>query len=157
SAACFSCHIAAEERGHVFSQMASFNSEVAANPVSISSNVISSFETLKISDKSISDFKKIKQLSKFKEISVYIGPAKQNIFHGSVDEMIPSLIKEAKEKSIPAFFGNKNDKDYSFVIPTKKVCETDKKIFQIYKYGWVPSKKGSNVGSYILNPVERCL
>jgi hypothetical protein len=157
---CAACHEIAKERGYVFSQIATFNTDVETKNgnTKVGEKDTKIFETRFVKDIPSLSIKKIKQLKKYKEIRVYTGLAKEHIFHGAADEMIPTLIKEAQIKLMPAYFGNEKDKDFSLVIPTNHSCESDnKKLYQVFKYGWVPQKIGSSQGSYLLNSLERCL
>jgi hypothetical protein len=151
--ACHACHRVAAGRDFVFSELAPFNSKKGIfNHTSFLDDQLieKSFQTKKKSDVT-------KLISKYldsavHEVRVYDGPMRAAAFQGTLDEIIPLLIRESVTNSSPALFLAGNDQEFTLVQVTKSVekCVDKMKPYytEVRQTMAVPKKKRSGEVTY---------
>jgi Cytochrome P460 len=122
SAACAACHAVVPNRGYVFSQPMNLSGFAASMPVPGISTTPISFRTVKRADapKIILDHLP----PRTKELRLLEGPVAGHVFAGTLDEILPSLAKEAMRSHMPAALVSKDGKDFSlaFAAPNAEAC-----------------------------------
>lgn len=147
--ACFACHKIVENRGQVFSQPFQFSPH----------NKGTYFSSHKAFRKI--GFSAIKLASLNKDLQKLVaGPWKEmrevsdkdmreNLFQGTLEEIRPSLEREAYESKLPAALISKDQKRFSIIIPThSETCKEGRSFKSIMTMDLQPSKKGPKVHEY---------
>jgi len=120
-AACHACHKLVPDRGYVFSQPMGL--EVGLSAAARSSALGVPLERVKFVTKPVKNLppklrEKIPPL--FKEARVVQGEMAKNMFQGTIDEIRPTLTKEALRTGMPALLVNEKGARFSMVIAKRK-------------------------------------
>lgn len=116
--ACYSCHTAVENRGDVFSRPFSFIEKVKMPNYNPPKELALKYSWVKWSELT-PELKKIIPKS-MKKVRVLVHQKMMdNTFQGTLDELKPLLIDEAKTHKAPAFFMASDKKRFVVAVPSK--------------------------------------
>lgn len=124
--ACAACHNIVPERTYVFSEIMELSPSNKSDKTSVD-KVESKikFETIKTSSLPKTVLDQIPP--KTNEVRKIVGPLNELMFHGTLDEIRPTLYKEAIRSKMPSLLFNKSGTSFSIVIlmNTKTKCAVD--------------------------------
>jgi hypothetical protein len=122
SAACAACHAVVPNRGYVFSQPMNLSGFAASIPVPGISTTPISFRTVKRADAPRIVLDQLPPRTK--KLRLLEGPIAEHVFAGTLDEILPSLAKEAMRSHMPAALVSTDGKDFSlaFAAPSAEAC-----------------------------------
>ncbi len=143
--ACYACHQLVPERGEVFSQIlkiSPFAYKRAVDTARRSDVGVVKFETI--------NFEQLPELvrrniPKVKHIRVVKGKLREHVFRGTIDEIRPSLVDEAKRSGHPAALIAKDNQQFTIVhADSSRVgCSKDKSFKSIFSTNVASSAKGA--------------
>lgn len=146
--ACHACHRVAASRDFVFSEMAPFNSKKGVfNQTSFLDDKLieKDFRTQKKSE--LNQIVARYVAPAVQEVKVYEGVMREASFQGTLDEVVPFLIRESVVSSSPALFLARNEQEFTLVsaqkLPAK--CDTGTKPYfiKVHQTMGVPKYKNS--------------
>ncbi|KYG60433.1 hypothetical protein AZI85_13275 [Bdellovibrio bacteriovorus] len=161
--ACAACHKIVPERQYVFSQVAPLTSymkqvqekaakamEAILPPVPVDQKAVQ-FKTISASD--LPEDAQRFLSSKQKKVRDLVGPLKESAFEGTLNEMLPNLIKEALATNQPAIFTTTDQKYFTMAFPDhqrKTPCNDGMHPIAFVETVWgSPSRRiNLNVGCY---------
>lgn len=130
--ACIACHRLVPERDYVFSRPIQTDFKANAENLLASNGAKNIFQFKKINLESL----KLNLKTNFKPASPFVesleGEIQKNAFSGTLDEIIPLLIENSKQKSISSILFL-NRENFSLVIPVVKSakCNSQERAYKI--------------------------
>ena len=132
SKACFACHQIAASRGQVFSQaMSAFSQSLPTAPKWSAVDQANHFEQIKAATLPGKIHEKIP--AKFTSVDSLQGAVREHLFQGTLEEIIPTLVKQVIQVHRPALLISRSGSEYSIVWSEKKSCTENGKIGQTFK------------------------
>lgn len=133
--ACYACHRIVPDRGQVFSTPLKI-SAFAKSPTTRKSEEPPSLSAIKFVTLPLAKTPEIVQRSLPKADSVrsVSGPLTAHVFRGTIDEIRPALIEEAKKTGLPAALIGDDGEQFSAVYlnPDKKDCSKGKSLKAVF-------------------------
>jgi hypothetical protein len=125
SQACYACHQLAADRGQVFSTLLKFNPfayTAAAKPAGAPEKAADVPAAVKFDTVALQTVPEQvrKSAPTVKELRSVKGELRKFVFKGTIDEIRPSLIEEARRTGLPAALIASNSPHFALVYPDKK-------------------------------------
>lgn len=149
--ACHACHQLVPEKQYVFSKPVSFApSPIQPAPESPNETDVTpvvdavKFETISVAK--LPEAVKRNLAAGFKSIRSVKGELRNHVFRGTIDEIRPSLIDEAKKSGIPAALISSKDGQFALVHVSKekKACAQGQAMKSIFSSIFPSSDKGAS-------------
>jgi hypothetical protein len=120
--ACYACHQLANSRGDVFSELMEARKSLAGPPPPWLAGEISGVRfdeiPMRLTPKPVAQIIP----AQFSRILSLQGVLRAHLFQGTLDEVRPTLAKEALEKKLPAALISESGDQFSLVVPTADSC-----------------------------------
>lgn len=120
SMACYACHQIVHDRGDVFSQFANLSSFPSGGPSKISAELKARLEYENIATDQLPEYIRERFDPSLKTVRAIKGLLTKSVFQGTIDEIRPSLLDEARRTGEVIVFAPTDKTQFAMVVPQLK-------------------------------------